>query len=71
MLVVLPGTESRSHSDVIIPDGRTDIPLLWIEVFLERRITTLMPSLNANELPGPTRICAENMSLKVSILPVG
>ena len=33
-LVVLPGTESRSRSDVVKPDGRTDIPILVIEVFL-------------------------------------
>ena len=34
MLIVLPGTESRSRSEVTIPDGRTDIPLMLIEVFL-------------------------------------
>lgn len=34
MLIVLPGTESRSRSDVLLPDGRTDIPLMLIEVFL-------------------------------------
>ncbi|PTR04712.1 hypothetical protein C8R30_10272 [Nitrosomonas nitrosa] len=33
-LVVLPGTESRSSSAVVIPDGRTDIPLMLFEVFL-------------------------------------
>ena len=33
-MVVLAGTESRSHSDVLLPDGRTDIPILWIEIFL-------------------------------------
>lgn len=33
-LVVLPGTESRSRPDVSTPDGRTDIPLLLIEIFL-------------------------------------
>lgn len=33
-LVVLPGTESRSDGAVVIPDGRTDIPLMLIEVFL-------------------------------------
>lgn len=33
-LVVLPGAESRSNSTVMIPDGRTDIPLMLIEVFL-------------------------------------
>ena len=34
MLVVLPGTESRSKSTIVVPDGRTDIPLMWIKVFL-------------------------------------
>lgn len=33
-LIVLPGAESRSSSGVLIPDGRTDIPLMLIEVFL-------------------------------------
>ena len=33
-MVVLPGTESRSRSEVLLPDGRTDIPILWIELFL-------------------------------------
>lgn len=33
MLVVLPGTESRSNSAVMIPDGRTDISLMLWEVF--------------------------------------
>ncbi len=33
-LIVLPGTESRSKSDVLTPDGRTDIPLMVIEIFL-------------------------------------
>ncbi|MGQ0697468.1 MAG: hypothetical protein ACT4PZ_04420 [Panacagrimonas sp.] len=33
-LIVLPGTESRSSSKVLVPDGRTDIPLMLIEVFL-------------------------------------
>jgi hypothetical protein len=34
MLMVLPGTESRSDNAVLTPDGRTDIPLMVIEVFL-------------------------------------
>ncbi|MDG0853386.1 hypothetical protein [Roseateles puraquae] len=33
-LIVLPGTESRSKASVLLPDGRTDIPLMMIEVFL-------------------------------------
>ena len=33
-MVVLPGTESRSRPEVPVPDGRTDIPILWIKIFL-------------------------------------
>lgn len=33
-LVILPGTETRSHPDMQRPDGRTDISLLIIEIFL-------------------------------------
>ena len=33
-MIVLPGTESRSTPDIATPDGRTDIPLIFIEVFL-------------------------------------
>ena len=32
-MVVLPGTESRSRPEVALPDGRTDIPILCIEIF--------------------------------------
>ena len=32
-MVVLPGTESRSRPDVLLPDGRTDIPVFLIEIF--------------------------------------
>src|SRR5688572_20333565 len=34
MLVVLAGAESRSRPDVVLPDGRTDIPILVFEIFL-------------------------------------
>ena len=33
-IVVLPGTESRSQPNVVVPDGRTDIPVFWFEIFL-------------------------------------
>ena len=32
-MVVLSGMESRSSPDVVVPDGRTDIPILLIHVF--------------------------------------
>ena len=34
-LLIAPGTESRSNPEIIIPDGRTDIPLYLIEIFLQ------------------------------------
>ena len=33
-MAVLPGTESRSRPDVRVPDGRTDIPVFVIGVYL-------------------------------------
>ena len=33
-MIVLPGTESRSRPDVLLPDGRTDIPILLIQLHL-------------------------------------
>jgi hypothetical protein len=36
MMVVLPGTESRSRREVLRPDGKTDIPILLIEIFVRR-----------------------------------
>ena len=32
-MAVLQGAESRSRPDILRPDGRTDIPILWIEIF--------------------------------------
>lgn len=32
-MIVLPGTESRSRQEVPLPDGRTDIPILLIQIF--------------------------------------
>lgn len=34
MLLVLPGSEARSRG-ALVPDGRTDIPLVWLEIFLQ------------------------------------
>lgn len=33
-MIVLPGTESRSRQEVLRPDGRTDISILLIQIFL-------------------------------------
>jgi len=38
MFVVLAGMESRSNKTVLIPDGRTDIPILVIEIFLRQGV---------------------------------
>jgi len=38
MFVVLAGMESRSSKAVLIPDGRTDIPILMIEIFLRHGV---------------------------------
>lgn len=32
-MVVLPGTESRSCPEVLMPDGRTDIPIMLVKIF--------------------------------------
>ena len=37
-MVVLPGTESRSRPDVLLPDGRTDISIQCIEIFVHFRV---------------------------------
>ncbi len=34
-MVVLPGTESRSQLEILHPDGRTDIPIFMIKIFLQ------------------------------------
>lgn len=32
LMAVPPGTESRSRPEVFVPDGRIDIPILWIDI---------------------------------------
>jgi hypothetical protein len=34
MMIVLPGAESKSNPELLTPDGRTDIPLMFIGVLL-------------------------------------
>ena len=36
-MIVLDGMESRSRPEVLTPDGRTDISILWIEIFFRYR----------------------------------
>jgi hypothetical protein len=33
-MIIPPGSESRSRPEVLLPDGRTDIPIFSIEIFL-------------------------------------
>lgn len=60
MLIVLPGTESRSSSTVLIPDGRTDIPLMLIEVFLRSQEHDPHAIIECKRLAGSdTHLCRE------------
>lgn len=60
MLVVLPGTESRSGSAVVIPDGRTDIPLMLFEVFLRTQEHDPHAIIECKRIAGSdTHLCRE------------
>ena len=59
-LIVLPGTESRSTTDVVLPDGRTDIPLLLIEVFLRTQEHDPHAIIECKRIAGSdTHLCRE------------
>ena len=60
MLVVLPGTESRSNRAVVVPDGRTDIPLMLIEVFLQMEEHDPHAIIECKRIAGSdTHLCRE------------
>lgn len=60
MLIVLPGTESRSSSNVVLPDGRTDIPLMLIEVFLRTQEHDPHAIIECKRIAGSdTHLCRE------------
>jgi hypothetical protein len=60
MLVVLSGTESRSSEAVLIPDGRTDIPLMSIEVFLRTQEHNPHAIVECKRIAGhDTHLCRE------------
>lgn len=60
MLIVLPGTESRSSNTVVIPDGRTDIPLMLIEVFLRTQEHDPHAIIECKRIAGSdTHLCRE------------
>ncbi|MEX0732270.1 MAG: hypothetical protein WED00_06385 [Aquisalimonadaceae bacterium] len=59
-LIVLPGAESRSSNNVLIPDGRTDIPLILIEVFLTTAEHDPHAIIECKRIAGPdTHLCRE------------
>jgi hypothetical protein len=59
-LIVLPGTESRSKANVLLPDGRTDIPLMMIEVFLRTQEHDPHAIIECKRISGSdTHLCRE------------
>jgi hypothetical protein len=59
-LIVLPGTESRSKSSVVLPDGRTDIALMIIEVFLRTQEHDPHAIIECKRIAGSdTHLCRE------------
>ena len=59
-MVVLPGTESRSRPEILRPDGRTDIPILWIELFFRFREHDPHAIIECKRIAGSNaRLCRE------------
>ena len=59
MLLVLPGTETRSRG-ALVPDGRTDIPLVWLEIFLQHGEHDPHAIIECKRLAGSdTSLCRE------------
>lgn len=59
-LIVLPGAESRSKASVVLPDGRTDIPLMLIEVFLRTQEHDPHAVIECKRIAGSdTHLCRE------------
>ena len=59
-LVVQSGTESRSRPDVLLPDGRTDIPILSIEIFRRFREHDPHAIIECKRIAGTnTHLCRE------------
>lgn len=59
-LLVLSGTESRSSSDVVVPDGRTDIPLMQIDVFFSTHEHDPHAIIECKRIAGSdTHLCRE------------
>lgn len=59
-MIVLSGTESRSTKDVVIPDGRTDVPLMILEVFFRTQEHEPHAIIECKRIVGSdTRLCRE------------
>lgn len=60
IMMVLPGTESRSKSSVMLPDGRTDIPLSIVEIFLRTNEHDPHAIIECKRIAGSdTHLCRE------------
>lgn len=59
-LIVLPGTESRSKADMALPDGRTDIPLMQVSIFLRAQEHDPHAIIECKRIAGlDTHLCRE------------
>jgi hypothetical protein len=59
-LMILPGTESRSSPSVILPDGRTDIPIVALNIFLRTQEHDPHAILECKRISGTdTHLCRE------------
>ena len=59
-MVVLPGTESRSTSCVLLPDGRTDIPMFSMEIFQRQEEHDPHAVIECKRIAGTdTHLCRE------------
>ena len=59
-MVILPGTESRSGPEVVVPDGRTDIPIFSIEIFLKFGVHDPHAIIECKRIAGnDARLCRE------------
>lgn len=59
-MVVLDGSESRSRPDILVPDGRTDIPILVIEIFQRMKVHNPHAIIECKRIAGDDRhLCRE------------
>jgi hypothetical protein len=71
-MTVLPGTESRSKACVLLPDGRTDIPIFLIEVFLRSEEHDPHAVIECKRIAGGNRhLCREYIVEGVDRFRVG